>query len=449
MRRIAFLFAALLCVGVHADERPNIVFILSDDQGWSDYGFMGHEVIKTPHLDKLAERSLVFERGYVASPLCRPSLATMATGRYPFEHGITGNDVDGGNQRAKLDVPMREAFHKFPSFIKLLTANGYLAHQSGKWWEGSWQEGGFTAGMTHADPKRGGRHGDAGLTIGREGMKEVTDFIDDALKQEKPFLVWYAPFLPHTPHNPPERLLKKYATEGRAMDVAKYYAMCEWFDETCGELTGHLEKRGITDNTLILYFCDNGWAAASTRKDDPDQKTWTQYALRSKGSPFEMGIRTPVMLSWPGRLKAERSPDLAHAIDLLPTIAAAAGLEAPDGLPGLNLLDEAQRGKREAVFGVTHSIHNMTPGRPDQTLQYLWCVEKDWKLLVRYPGTDTTTYRLTHAWDDETPIRLHHLAEDPHEKVNLADKHPEIVGRLKARIDAWHQPAIEPGLPKN
>lgn len=448
MNTLRSIITLTLVCTLAAQEKPNIVFILSDDQGWGDYGFMGHEVIQTPHLDKLAERSLVFERGYVASPLCRPSLATMITGRYPFTHSITGNDVEGMKDRATRDIPMREAFHKFPSFIKLLTANGYLAHQSGKWWEGSWKDGGFTAGMTHGDPKRGGRHGDAGLKIGRQGMNEITDFIDGALEKKKPFLIWYAPFLPHTPHNPPERLLKKYTAHGRAMDVAKYYAMCEWFDETCGELTAHLDKRGITDNTVILYICDNGWAAASTRADDPDQQTWKNFALRSKGSPFEMGIRSPIMVSWPGKIEAGRSPELAHAIDLFPTIAAAAGLEAPKNLAGINLMDKVACSGRDAVFGVTHAIHNMTPGKPDDTLQYLWCVEKDWKLLVRYPGRNITNYELVHGWDDQTPIRLYHLAEDPHEKINLADKHPEIVKRLKAKIDTWYQPMIEPGLPK-
>ena len=271
--------------------------------------------------------------------------------------------------------------------------------------------------MTHADPKRGGRHGDAGLTIGRKGMSEITDFIDLAIDEKKPFLIWYAPFLPHTPHNPPERLLNKYTAEGRAKDVAKYYAMCDWFDETCGELVDHLDKREISDNTLIIYFCDNGWAAASTRADDPHQKTWKGFALRSKGSPFEMGIRTPVMLTWPGKLKPARSPDFAHAIDLFPTIAAAAGLKAPKELTGINLLDEKVRGERDIIFGVTHAIHNMSPGKADDTLQYLWCIEEEWKLMVRYPGRNITKYALIHSWDDETPLRLYNVAKDPHEKV--------------------------------
>jgi arylsulfatase A-like enzyme len=262
-----------------AAERPNVVVILSDDQAWTAYGFMGHPDIKTPHLDKLAAQSVVFERGYVAAPLCRPSLASMVTGRYPFDHGITGNDVDGNNNRAALDLPLRKAFNQLPGFIRGLTADGYLTHQSGKWWEGSFKDGGFTHGMTHADPKRGGRHGDAGLVIGREGLKPISDFLD-----------------------------------------------------------------------------------AKARKE------------------------------------------------------------------------------RDTVFGVCHSVHNMTPGRPDDTLQYLWCVSGDWKLLVRHKGEDTTEYKNIHLWDVQ-PVRLYNLKDDPHEKNELSGKHPDIVDKLRKKIEAWHSVA--------
>ncbi len=415
-----------------ASAKPNIVLILSDDQGWTDYGFMGHKDIKTPHLDKLAGRGVLFERGYVASPLCRPSLASMVTGRYPRHHGVTGNDVDGSNNRAALDIPVRETFHKFPSFVKLLTANGYLAHQSGKWWEGSFKDGGFTHGMT-----QGERHGDAGLTIGRKGLKPITDFLDHAAKEKKPFLLWYAPFLPHTPHDPPPHLLEKHTRPGRAADVAKYYAMCEWFDETCGELFDELDGRGLSKNTLVIYICDNGWAAASTNAADPNQKQWKGYALRSKSSPYEMGIRTPIILSWPGRLEPARSPHLAHAIDIFPTIAAAAGIDAPEGLPGINLLDETARKHRDTVFGVANSVANMTPGDPDGTLQYRWCVSGDWKLLLRHDGSDTTHYKNVHLWDKQ-PIRLYNLKDDPHERNELSSAHPDVVERLRRKIETCH-----------
>jgi arylsulfatase A-like enzyme len=397
---------------------------------------MGHPEILTPNLDRLAGQRLVFERGYVASPLCRPSLASMVTGLYPFQHGITGNDVDGRNHRAVLDVPLREQFHPHPSFVRTLTVNGYLAHQSGKWWEGSFADGGFTHGMTHGDPKRGGRHGDAGLKIGRKGLQSVTDFIDLAVGGEKPFFVWYAPFLPHTPHNPPVRLLDKYTRDGHAKDVSKYFAMCEWFDETCGELLGYLEQKGVADTTMVLYICDNGWAAKSTNSEDPNQKAWNGFALRSKGSPYENGIRTPILVSWPGHLKPERIDDFAHAIDLYPTIAAAANLKIPANLPGINLMNSEARQGRERVFGVTHSIYNMTVGDPDDTLQYLWCVEGDWKLILRFQGKDTTQYRAVHEWDT-SPIRLFNIKADPYEKNDLFKRHPEIVKRLKKAIADW------------
>ena len=420
-----------------ASQRPNIVFILSDDQAWTDYGFMGHPHIETPHLDKLASRSLVFERGYVAAPLCRPSLASLVTGLYPFQHGITGNDVNGSKNRAALDAPMRAAFHKHPSFINTLTSNGYLAHQSGKWWEGSFADGGFTHGMTHGDPQRGGRHGDSGLKIGRNGLKPIMKFIAEAKEANKPFMVWYAPFLPHTPHNPPRRLLEKYTMPGRAEDVAKYYAMCDWFDETCGTLLDYLDEKKLSDNTMVIYICDNGWVARSTNASDPNQKLWKGFALRSKGSPYENGIRTPIMISWPGHMKPGHLPDLAHAIDIFPTIAASAGLNAPETLQGIDLLNAEARSKRKTVFGVTNSIHNMTRGNPDHTLQYLWCIDGDWKLLQRYHGNDTTRYRNVHAWDTAS-IRLFNLKEDPHEKTDLASSNPEKAQQLKEKIEAWH-----------
>ena len=208
--------------GQSPEAPPNIVLILSDDQDWHDYGFMGSKVVETPHLDQLARRSLVFERGYVVTALCRPSLASIVTGLYPHQHGVVGNDVSPATKldRHRENQPVVDAFHRHPSWIRSLVAQGYLAFQSGKWWEGSWQEGGFTGGMTHGDPTRGGRHGDEGLLIGRQGMAPVTEFIDNAVAAKKPFCLWYAPFLPHAPHNPPAKILEKYTAAGRPENVA-------------------------------------------------------------------------------------------------------------------------------------------------------------------------------------------------------------------------------------
>ncbi len=436
----AFLYTSFSNISANAkpSDQPNVVLVLSDDQGWTDYGFMGHEIIQTPNLDRLARESLVFPRGYVPASLCRPSLASIVTGLYPHQHGIVGNDPDG-NRTRELNNQAIEEFHQHPSLVRLLVNQGYRAFQSGKWWEGSWKDGGFTAGMTHGDPDRGGRHGDAGLQIGREGMEPVKDFISSAVANEQPFFVWYAPFLPHEPHNPPKEILTKYKQKGLTTGVARYYAMCEWFDSTCGELIDHVDDAGVRDNTLVLYVCDNGWSpldhASKHCVENLPDGWWKRFSPRSKGSPFEFGIRTPIMVSWTGRIRSESSKDLASSIDLMPTVLKACGIDLPPNLQGVNLLDEQARRNRDAVFGGAWSVHNMVLGDPQATLQYRWCVTPQWKLIERHQGLDETRYRVVHAWDD-VPTRLYRIDDDESERNNLADEQPATVQRLANRLDS-------------
>jgi arylsulfatase A-like enzyme len=279
-----------------APNHPNIVYIISDDQAWTDYGFMGHPDIATPNLDRLASRSALFRRGYVPTALCRPSLATLATGLYASEHGVTGNDPakrpGDRDLMPRLRQQLISKLRTTETLPALLGTKGYLSHQSGKWWEGSFRHGGFTHGMTRGFPQPGGRHGDDGLKIGREGLQPVFEFVNHSVQQEKPFFLWYAPFLPHTPHNPPARLLKKYTTPDRPLQLARYYAMCEWFDETCGDLLGYLDEKNVSENTLIVYVTDNGWIQRTERSSVPEG--WDrQFAPRSKQSPNEGGVRTP------------------------------------------------------------------------------------------------------------------------------------------------------------
>jgi uncharacterized sulfatase len=151
---------------------------------------------------------------------------------------------------------MVDVFKRNKVLPALLAEKGYVSFQSGKWWEGRPEDFGFTKAMTHGDVARQGRHGDEGLTIGRQGLQPIYDFIDSAAGN--PFFVWYAPFLPHTPHTPPDRLLKKYQAPDVAPPVARYYAMIEWLDETVGQLW--------TTSIVVAprqhrrhYLADNGW----------------------------------------------------------------------------------------------------------------------------------------------------------------------------------------------
>ncbi len=429
---ILIFLSSLSVAALSAAERPNVLLILSDDQGWEDYGFMGHEIVETPHLDQLAEQSLVFEKGYVVSPLCRPSIASILTGVHPHVHGITGNDVTGSARKAareRQDKPLREAFFQHENLVSILAAEGYQSFQTGKWWEGSWEEGGFSDGMTHGDPVKGGRHGDRGLGIGRNGLEPVASFLDSA-SADKPFFLWYAPFLPHTPHNPPQELLEKYSQPGVSPGTAAYYAMCEWFDETCGQLLEMLDERGLRDNTLIVYACDNGWAAADASRmplpEDWDQK----YAPKSKGSPYELGIRTPFLFSLPGAIEPGRSRELASSLDLLPTILDLLQIQQPESLPGINLLKE----NREEVCGASYAIQGIDLSEPFDTLQYTWVRSGDWKYLRRHDGRDETRFKKVHTWDTAQQ-QLFHVGEDPWEENDLSKQNPGVVARLTEILD--------------
>ncbi len=412
----------------HQGRAPNVVLVIADDMGYRDYGFMGHRQVQTPRLDRLARESLTFRRGYVTSSLCSPSLASILTGRYPHQHKITSNDpplppgvpAAAAAQHPAFLASRREMIRPFddlPALPRILASSGYLSFQAGKWWGGSYSRGGFTHGMTHGDPARGGRHGDLGLAIGRQGMQPVFDFIRMAQERRAPFFLWYAPMMPHSPHNPPQRFLDKYRGTAPTLEVARYWAMCEWFDETCGQLLDFLDDRKIAGNTIVVFLADNGWI------QDPAAD---RYAPRSKQSPYDGGLRTPILIRWPSRVAPRNCEDLASAFDIAPTILKAVGLEPASDLQGVNLLDPQALAARTAIFGeiFTHNAVNL--GDPARSLRYRWIVSGDWKLIVPERRNEPT----------ET-VELFDIAHDPDEKRNLAREHPQRVMELSARLEKW------------
>ena len=436
MRYLSILVLLLVISGCAPEQEPppNIVLIISDDHAWTDFGFMGHEIIQTPHIDALAEESMLYTRGYVPTSVCRPSLATMITGLFPHDHRITGNDPPGGIETMRDPVRramMVEIFKESKTISEYLEENGYVSHQSGKWWEGSPTEHGFTAGMTHGVVEDGGRHGDEGLTIGREGMEPIFDFIAEA--GDTPFFIWYAPFLPHTPHNPPDRLLSKYESPDTPPRVAKYYAMVDWFDETVGALIDHLDDNGYKDNTLVLFVNDNGWVQAVGDQIMPD--------TRSKMSPHDAGMRTPIMLRWPGHVEPGRDETtLAGSIDLAPTILAATGITAESQLPGLNLLQPELLDNRDALYGALFAHTAVELDDPVANLKYRYTVREDgWKLILPYlPNRDVMlNIRGDTADWMHYETELYNVLDDPLETNNLAPERPELVEELTRQLESW------------
>lgn len=410
VNKICFI-GCLLLPSVAVAAPPNVVMIVADDQGWTDFGFMGHKDIRTPQLDKLAGESAVFPNGYVPTSLCRASLATLLTGLYGHQHKICCNDPPDGMDRSAMHPFIQNA----PALPRLLKEAGYRSLQTGKFWEGHHANAGFTDGMTTK-----GRHGDDGLIIGRQTLKPIYDFIE--ADRTKPFFVWYAPMMPHEPHNPPDRYLKKYAVEGRNPKLAKYFAMCEWFDETCGQLMNYLDEKGLRASTLVVFVVDNGWI----QETGATRTTRGWFAPKSKLSPYDGGLRTPVMLRWPQHTKVGVYQDLVSTIDLVPTILTACGVKPPASMPGLSLLDAAsgqQRLPRDAVFGEIYLHTAIDINQPALNLTHRWVREGDWKLIL--------------PQDKKSPPELYQLAQDPFEEKNLAEQNRDKVQHLQKRLQDW------------
>jgi uncharacterized sulfatase len=328
-----------------------------------------------------------------------------------------------GFQQSEAFLQGREIMNRHmecvPTMPRWLRDQGYLSLQTGKWWQGEFSRGGFTHGMT-----QGGRHGDEGLDIGRKTMQPIFDHIALAKEQGKPFFVWYAPMMPHTPHNPPDRLLEKYRSQAASLNEAKYYAMIEWFDETIGELLGHLDQQRIAQDTIIMYVADNGWITNPANGN---------YAPKSKQSQYDGGLRTPIMIRWPGKVAPAMPDHLAQSIDFFPTliqaVKPAAAAAFADHFPGINLLDPTAVSQRQTIYGACYTHNAVDLNDPSQNLRFRWMIEGTKKLIVPAPANEP-----------QAAIELYDLASDDHEERNLASDDRAAVASLQSRLDQWWKP---------
>jgi uncharacterized sulfatase len=255
------------------------------------------------------------------------------------------------------------------------------------------------------------------LEIGRKSLEPVFEFARQCRRDRVPFFVWYAPMMPHQPHDPPDALLRRHAGTTTSLHVEKYWAMVEWFDATCGKLLAFLDREGAATNTVVVYVTDNGWI------QDPNQP---RFAVRSKQSPYDTGLRTPILLRWPGQIQARRSPELAMSIDLAPTLLRLAGLDPTPEMPGVDLLDARRVAGRTRLFGECFTHNAVDIQQPASNLRWRWVIESDWKLIVPAPQNQ--------AGED---VQLFRLGLDPQEMRNLAARETSRVNRMRGRLDAW------------
>ena len=416
-----------------AARRPNIVLLISDDHDARQLGFMGARPSPTPELDALAADGLVFTEGTTA-PRCRPALAGLLTGRWPHQNGVWSN------------ASLRRL--RGPNLLpKLLAEAGYACYAEGKFWEGSGRAVGFEFGPEpHAN--------DVGLNANgfvREGQAQLFEFLEGV--GERPFFVWWAPLLPHVPHNPPEALLAEVQASSIAVPdwiaaadrdafieaERASLAMVRWLDQGVGELRAKLRELDLERDTLFVFLIDNGWA----------------NGLISKGSPYAASVNTPIVLSWPGQVEPGRRAELVSYLDVLPTVLDYAGVALPERRAGGSLrpfaggaegVDDSEW--RDAAFGACYAAEAAPEQRPEADLFALHVRDERWKYVrwvraVSHSGgadrfnlQDLFVAPWSRAAGQE---ELFDLATDPLERADLAadPAHAERLATLRSRVDAW------------
>jgi len=451
----------LLPLGLLASQ-PNVVFILVDDLGARDLTNEGSTFYETPNIDRIAKEGMKFTRGYASCQVCSPSRASILTGKYPTNHGIT--QFIGGPSGEAHRSKGRHDSHLPPEYERNLRASeitlaeamrdaDYHTFFAGKWHlgsKGSWptdhgfeiNKGGFDAGgprggffAPYQNPNlKSGPKGES-LTI-RLGQ-ETASFIESQKDSKQPFLAYLSFYTVHAPIQTTEALYKKYRAKAKKMGLDKaeerylfdrrlnvrqvqdnpiYAGMMEQLDQSIGLVLAKLDELGIADNTIVCFTSDNGGVSSG------DAYATSNLPLRGgKGRQWEGGIREPYYIKAPGVTKAASTTDvLASGIDWYPTLLDLCGIEIPqkqkvDGISLVSTLRQKPTPARPLFWHYPH--YGNQGGEPCSII-----MQGDWK-LIHYLETG----------HDE----LYNLDKDIGEQNDLFTKHPKLAKEMRARLDLW------------
>lgn len=445
------LIPLLSAAALAADApRPNIVFMLADDLGRADCGFMGGKDIQTPHLDKLAGAGAVLDQFYV-QPLCSPTRAALMTGRYPMRHGLQVGVV---RPWARYGLPLEE--RTLPQALK---EAGYETAIVGKWHLGTFQpgylplqrgfdhqyghyngaidyfthmrDGGFD---WHRDDKENRDEGYSTHLLAKEAARLIRE------RDAKKPLFLYVPFnAVHSPHQVPEEYLKPY---GHLKGSRRIYAgMLAAMDEAVGQIATAIDEAGMRRNTLFIFSSDNGGPS-------PGQVTDNGPLRAGKSTLYEGGTRVVAFATWDGVIKPGSRVDAAlHMVDWHPTLLKLAGASlkqklTPDGRDAWPAITQGSPSPHEFI------LYNTTPDNGAIRMG-------DWKLVMSGnivgggDGGDGTAPKKKGRKKREgngARVELFNLAADPNEKTNLVDANPGKAAELRAKLDELAAQAAPPKI---
>ncbi len=410
--------------------QPNIILIMTDDQGWSQLGVHGDPTLQTPHLDGLAAESVEMTRFYV-SPVCAPTRAALMTGHYNYRTGV----VDTYLGRAMMDPAE-------VTIAEMLRDAGYSTGIFGKWHLGDnypqrTTDQGFEESVVHkgggigqpSDPP-GSDYFDPILFHNGE-QKEFNGYCTDVYFNEairwigdggdKPFFAYIPTNAPHSPYLVPDEYREPYTEQGLVDKDARIYGMITNIDDNVGKLLAHLDNKGLAENTLFIFMTDNG----------PTTRLYHAGLRAQKASVYENGIRVPFFVRWPNRLEPTKLDAMAAHIDITPTLLAAARASAPatvefDGVNLLPLWEQSVVALPERTYFV--QAHR---GNKPELYRAFAAVSQQYKLLQSQSFSEPAP--------TDAPLELYDLINDPGETTDLVNEYPEIVKELKTGYEQWFE----------
>ena len=454
-----FFFSLLVILFFYCEQsdegkHTNFIIILADDMGWSDPGFMGNLFYETPHLDQLAQQGMVFNRFYASAANCAPTRASLLTGMYAPRHGVylpQGYARGGATEKMRFKVPTHgedSAFLTFPvsinhvepevvSLAEMLKPAGYVSARLGKWHIGDDNQGfdlvsaaGVPGEITNIEGDEKRYYNDT--TVARKLTDLALDFMEE--NREQPFFLYLSHWEVHTPLAAAESRVDYYRQKLKNNDFdfeydPVYAGEVEQIDLSVGRVMQKLEELGLAENTVLIFTSDNGGVSDITNN----------APLRAgKGTFYEGGIRTPMVIRWPQEVNAGTATDVpVNGIDFLPTFAAIAGVQPPaaqplDGVSMVPLLQQKELPERDMFF---HFPLYLGGGGKDKVMPSYQGDANYWRAV---PSTTIISgdWKLIYYYEYEN-YELYNLAEDIGEENDLAEHLPEKAQEMVDKINRW------------
>ena len=437
------------------DQRPNIVMVFIDDMGWGDLGCYGNPDIKTPNIDALAAGGIRFEQFYVASPICSPSRVAVTTGQFPARHKINSYLNSRARNAARGMVDFLDP--AVPAIARTFQSAGYATAHFGKWHMGGGrdvddaplpQSYGFSESLVSFEGLgdrilQAQNHGlsaqSAKLGHGRityvEKHKNTETYVNRSIdfirrNQETPFYLHLWLNDVHDPFKPTQLQLERFKQYSDNKYLQQYYAVMDEMDRQLGRLFDHITASGLSEQTIIVVCADNGPTAwARYKREGFDAPGWTGGLRGRKWSLYEGGIREPLIVSWPNKIKPGQvdKTSLVNAVDFFPTFCQLAGIKPPDvDWDGIDfspaLLEKPIQRQKPMYWEYGRNPSYLRPAEPSDRSPVLAVRDGAWKLLMNADGTGVELYNLNQSID---------------ESANLVDVHADVVNRLYKDLMAW------------